>query len=312
MSDNKPLRRDSEDRRVSFSAYRGPSESEQKQPGGAAQETSTGEQLEEQSSSALSRKDVRSPVPRAQAHQHHRSSQLGIPRRSPPTRPVGDPPGDGHPAGELRRYSIFNEKSRGAGGFSRRMSTMENPNPTNGSGAKAEGTSREASERDITGAGTGSSTSAPPGKPLAPDRDGTEPRSTVLWYNMGVTKQKGGDPVGAVECYTRAAREGHSKARHNLAAIYEKGAPGVPKDDARAVHLFRLAADQGLAESCYSLAMHFKFGLGEDRAASNLACSLFMQDEVRPGCCNSVKGDSAAWYRWTRSNFHHRRRSFEG
>lgn len=38
---------------------------------------------------------------------------------------------------------------------------------------------------------------------------------------------------------------------------------GVAKDEPEAVRLFQLAADQGLAESCYSLAMHLKFGLGE-------------------------------------------------
>ena len=91
-----------------------------------------------------------------------------------------------------------------------------------------------------------------------------EGRAAVLWYNMGVTKQKERDANGAVECYERAAKEGHAKAQHNLAAIYEKGVPGVvPKNDVEAARLFRQAADQGLAESCYSYAMHLKFGLGE-------------------------------------------------
>ena len=90
-----------------------------------------------------------------------------------------------------------------------------------------------------------------------------EGRAAVLWYNMGVTKQKDGDVTGAVECYERAAKDGHAKARHNLAAVFEKGFAGVPKNDAEAVRLFRLAAEQGLAESSYSLAMHLKFGLGE-------------------------------------------------
>lgn len=80
---------------------------------------------------------------------------------------------------------------------------------------------------------------------------------------MGVTKQKERDAKGAVECYERAANEGHAKAQHNLAAIYEKGVPGVVgKNDVEAARLFRQAADQGLVESCYSYAMHLKFGLG--------------------------------------------------
>ncbi|CAN0132267.1 unnamed protein product, partial [Ectocarpus sp. 4 AP-2014] len=80
---------------------------------------------------------------------------------------------------------------------------------------------------------------------------------------MGVTKQKEGNAVGAVQCYGRAARDGRAEAQHNLAAIFEKGMPGVLKNDAEAVRLFQLAAEQGLAESSYSLAMHLKFGLGE-------------------------------------------------
>lgn len=90
-----------------------------------------------------------------------------------------------------------------------------------------------------------------------------ETQAAVLWYNTGVTRQKERDAKGAVECYERAARDGHAKAQHNLAAIYEKGMPGIPKNEREAVRLFRLAADEDLAESCYSLAMHLKFGLGE-------------------------------------------------
>eukprot|EP00611_Tribonema_gayanum_P008532 TRINITY_DN180_c2_g1_i2.p1 TRINITY_DN180_c2_g1~~TRINITY_DN180_c2_g1_i2.p1 ORF type:complete len:419 (-),score=175.09 TRINITY_DN180_c2_g1_i2:65-1210(-) len=55
---------------------------------------------------------------------------------------------------------------------------------------------------------------------------------------------------------------GHPKAQHNLAAMYEKGVSGMAKDDREAVRLFTLAAEAGLAESGYSLAMHFKLGLG--------------------------------------------------
>lgn len=104
-----------------------------------------------------------------------------------------------------------------------------------------------------------SPTTGSPGEPKLP----SGAKAAVLWYNMGVTRQKEQDGKGAVECYSRAAAEGHAKAQHNLAAIFEKGVPGVPKDEQEAVRLFQLAADQGLAESCYSLAMHLKFGLGE-------------------------------------------------
>lgn len=101
------------------------------------------------------------------------------------------------------------------------------------------------------------------GEQSSPPQPSLGGKATILWYNMGVTRQKELDAKGAVECYQRAVEDGHAKAQHNLAAMYEKGAPGVPKNDVEAVRLFRLAADQGLAESCYSLAMHLKFGLGK-------------------------------------------------
>lgn len=106
------------------------------------------------------------------------------------------------------------------------------------------------------------------GEQSSPPQASLGGQATILWYNMGVTRQKEMDVKGAMECYQRAVNDGHAKAQHNLAAMYEKGAPGVPKDDVEAVRLFRLAADQGLAESCYSLAMHIKFGLGKKRRIS--------------------------------------------
>ncbi|CAM9506155.1 unnamed protein product, partial [Choristocarpus tenellus] len=102
----------------------------------------------------------------------------------------------------------------------------------------------------------------------------------------GVTRQKEHDLRGAVECYTRAASEGHSKAQHNLAAVYEKGGPGVTKNDAEAVRLFHLAADKGLAESCYSLAMHYKFGLGIKQDDSR--CVYYLEKASEQGLAKAM------------------------
>lgn len=169
----------------------------------------------------------------------------------------------------------MSQLSNGIGDFSRRMSMVVPPAQTTGD---SEGKSRPAPQADAKADGyhsesrRGSNISAFAGRPVdgvndeqLQQREGPEVagRAAVLWYNMGVTRQKERDAKGAVECYSRAAAEGHAKAQHNLAAIYERGAPDVRKDEYEAVRLFKLAADQGLAESCYSLAMHLKFGLGE-------------------------------------------------
>eukprot|EP00904_Undaria_pinnatifida_P014233 jgi/Undpi1/9940/HiC_scaffold_28.g12394.m1 len=234
-------------RRVSFSTYKGPPILS------AAGDSTTG--INEAGDNNNSKQDsgvggregggqanaavVSTPQPLPKL-QRRLSSQKAIvsgasPGKPPPPRPPGDPP-----AGQIRRYSISNELS---GGFSRRMSAVSATGGAPDVAPKATATAAASSTASV-----------------AQNR-----RGAVLWYNMGVTKQKERDAKGAVECYERAANEGHAKAQHNLAAIYEKGVPGVPKNDAEAARLFRQAADQGLAESCYSYAMHLKFGLAQRR-----------------------------------------------
>jgi TPR repeat protein len=58
--------------------------------------------------------------------------------------------------------------------------------------------------------------------------------------------------------------------------MYEKGGMGVDKDDAEAVRLFQLAASAGLDESCYSLAMHYKIGLGCEKDDSK--CVHYLEE----------------------------------
>lgn len=247
--------------RVSFSAYRGQSgegnthtENPQHDSGGVGHAAGGG--------GAQTAPPTTHPLPELQ--QRRRSSGANDPGRPPPPRPPGDPPS----AGQIRRYSISSEiSSAGTGDFSRRMS-MANP-PPRGIPENGPVMSMVHQDGDARRVSTGNSnplfpTDGGQQEPQPPLRTTSpETKAAVLWYNTGVTRQKERDAKGAVECYERAARDGHAKAQHNLAAIYEKGIPGIPKDEREAVRLFRLAADQGLAESCYSLAMHLKFGLGE-------------------------------------------------
>lgn len=227
------------------------------------------------------------PLPNLQQRRRSSQSMGGLGKPAPP-RPPGNPPPMSQD--QIRRYSISNEISGGYD-FSRRMSMV---GPPSGGEAPSSLTGNNAAnvENNSVGKGGGGDVATKPsigavnGHPSRASNLGgnsnsndnnsgkegrrqskpeLEGRAAVLWYNMGVTKQKERDARGAVECYERAVKDGHAKAQHNLAAIYEKGVPGVPKDDAEAVRLFRLAAEQGLAESSYSLAMHLKFGLGDDR-----------------------------------------------
>lgn len=261
-------------RRVSFSAYRGKSTHGRPSEDNNGQEKNTqgdiraevkapsdldGYRGSEESSDGVA--SVPKPLPQLQRRSVS-SQEMDAPGRPTPPRPAGDPP-----MGQLRRYSIANELM---GDFSRRLSTAVAPSKgpsdtTTGGASRAMegGNNFPRVFTDNNGRASTPSLGNDGGKQPFPRRASVEGRPAVLWYNMGVTKQKEQDVKGAVEFYERAAKEGHAKAQHNLAAIFEKGAPGVAKDDAKAVRLFQLAADQSLAESCYSLAMHLKFGLGE-------------------------------------------------
>lgn len=172
---------------------------------------------------------------------------------------------------ELRRYSIGGEEPvlGGGAGFGRRLSSVSD------------------------GAGTPSGSGIPP-PPLATlANTGQQPESDIAalsgashLFNQGVTFQKGGDFVAAANMYRKASHLGHAKAQHNLGAMHEKGGGGVPRDDAEAVRLFTLAADSGLAESCYSLAMHYKFGLGLEQ--DDRKCIYYLEKASTSGLAKAM------------------------
>jgi TPR repeat protein len=61
--------------------------------------------------------------------------------------------------------------------------------------------------------------------------------------------------------FTRAYQQGNAQAAANLALLYEKG-QGVPRDDAEAVRLSKIAADQGNAQGQNGLGFLFTQGRG--------------------------------------------------
>lgn len=215
------------------------------------------------SNQALSKPTLR-PLPQLQKRRPS-TELVSCPGKLLPPRPAGEPP-----AGKIRRYSISDELCKGVGDFSRRASmvTLRRSVDTDAGPVSSVPQSDYQARRLYSDRVLGLPMGKKDGEQSSPPQASLGGQATILWYNMGVTRQKEMDAKGAMECYQRAVNDGHAKAQHNLAAMYEKGAPGVPKDDVEAVRLFRLAADQGLAESCYSLAMHIKFGLGKKRRIS--------------------------------------------
>jgi TPR repeat protein len=61
---------------------------------------------------------------------------------------------------------------------------------------------------------------------------------------------------------TRAAQNGNAAAQNNLAAIYENGITGVPRNLENAGQLYTLAANQGHGPATLALARMLKEGLG--------------------------------------------------
>ena len=82
------------------------------------------------------------------------------------------------------------------------------------------------------------------------------------------------DPREAVDFLTRAANAGSPEAQFELAKLYEKGI-GVEPDEARALELYRAAADQDFPDAINDLGfMSYQGGLGLPRD-QNAALALF-------------------------------------
>jgi TPR repeat protein len=71
----------------------------------------------------------------------------------------------------------------------------------------------------------------------------------------------GGDKALGRAVLTDLAKKGYAPAQNNLGNCYERG-DGVPKDQERAVDLYRLAADKGLPQAQFNLGNCYKNGIG--------------------------------------------------
>ncbi|KAG0299869.1 hypothetical protein BGZ97_003502 [Linnemannia gamsii] len=65
----------------------------------------------------------------------------------------------------------------------------------------------------------------------------------------------------AMECYLKAAKQGHIEASYNIAQLHEYGR-GVPKDEAKAAEWYIKAGEKGYIPAQINLAYRYAFGKG--------------------------------------------------
>lgn len=88
--------------------------------------------------------------------------------------------------------------------------------------------------------------------------------SACVGTQSSVNPNKPNATVSKLDELLKKAKEGDPHAQSVLGSMYAKG-EGVPKDDAKAVELFRKAAEQGNAEAQYNLGYMILMGLGVPR-----------------------------------------------
>ena len=62
----------------------------------------------------------------------------------------------------------------------------------------------------------------------------------------------------AFKYYKLAADQGHAESQFNVGCFYEKGEGGVEKDSSQAFKYFKLAADQNLADAQHKVGLMFQ------------------------------------------------------
>ena len=80
-------------------------------------------------------------------------------------------------------------------------------------------------------------------------------------YEDGVAAYERGDYAKAVELFRKAAEQGNADAQFNLGQMYDQG-KGVKQDYAKAVAWYGKAAEQGDAYAQYNLGVAYREGLG--------------------------------------------------
>jgi eukaryotic-like serine/threonine-protein kinase len=88
-------------------------------------------------------------------------------------------------------------------------------------------------------------------------------------YRLGYMYEKGQgtdkDVAKAVELYRAAAEHGYAQAQNLMGTLYATGTDGVTQDDKQALEWFQKAADQGFAKAQKNLGDMYFFGHGTDK-----------------------------------------------
>ncbi|GGE44174.1 caspase family protein [Actibacterium pelagium] len=93
-------------------------------------------------------------------------------------------------------------------------------------------------------------------------QDGDTRSMLGMAYMRMNPEQEGYDPAQAVDWLARAAEAGSAEAQFELAKLYETGI-GVAQDDAKALDLYRQAADQDFADAINDLGfLYYQGGVG--------------------------------------------------
>ena len=89
-------------------------------------------------------------------------------------------------------------------------------------------------------------------------------------FNAGVDAYNQGDYVTAFAEFKLAAEQGMAQAQYNLAVMYDEGS-GVDQNFPIAAQLYKLAADQGYVPAQYNLAVMYESGSGVEQDDSQAA-----------------------------------------
>lgn len=84
----------------------------------------------------------------------------------------------------------------------------------------------------------------------------------------------------AAECYSRAADGGHAKAMYQLGLMYLEGDGDLERDHQKALHLMKLAAEQGLEQAQTELGVMYYEKGDMDSAALFFSRAAKKQDAV--------------------------------
>lgn len=71
-----------------------------------------------------------------------------------------------------------------------------------------------------------------------------------------------------IDKYRKAAEEGIAEAQYNLAMCYRKGC-GVEKNISEAIKWFHKAAEQGVADAQYNLGLSYELGYGIEKSITD-------------------------------------------